>query len=384
MKSSKLNEKKTKFIRKSEGIKYLMLASAVPIGLILSCGLTYYIIDFSALFKKSFFDLEIFDELLKVMRKWGSISFTSAMLFVVLILGMTFIDNRKPTEKDVLTWKKTIFLMICLILVTQFVFPVFFGIIGLIIALLYLIFFLADILKPTAGYLTYLFAGIVEKLGLYPETISNYNVDIDLIKPEEYTRFLTMIIFYVSIPYFLPLLLWLAKKIILRISDNKLVELLFELSEKCIKINILRYFIYILLFFVSVFSYRLNIPQTHSVIFLLKEPLLDFVLLDTVIYSIISNILSKKQKQGMRKYISFKYDLEFVLSAITIHNLKNKEIYACIKFSEDINKSIKTRNQKDLGEIESLLVDISENYYSMEELEKKIKKVLSKIIDSTE
>ena len=60
------------------------------------------------------------------------------------------------------------------------------------------------------------------------------------------------------------------------------------------------------------------------------------------IYSIISNIRDTKKnhkQQNMRRYyVSFKYDLEFVLSAITMHNLKDKEMYARIKFSVDINK----------------------------------------------
>lgn len=42
----------------------------------------------------------------------------------------------------------------------------------------------------------------------------------------------------------------------------------------------------------------------------------------------------------------FKYDLEFVLSAITMHNLKDKEMYARIKFSVDINKILKEKRKK--------------------------------------
>ena len=77
----------------------------------------------------------------------------------------------------------------------------------------------------------------------------------------------------------------------------------------------------------------------------------------------------------------FKYDLEFVLSAITMHNLKNKEIYARIKFSVDINRILKMKKQKDKNEIDILLTDISTNYYEIEILEHKIKKILSMIID---
>lgn len=100
------------------------------------------------------------------------------------------------------------------------------------------------------------------------------------------------------------------------------------------------------------------------------------------IYSIISNIRDTKKnhkQQNMRRYyVSFKYDLEFVLSAITMHNLKDKEMYARIKFSVDINKILKEKRKKDVSEIDNLLTDIFTNYYKIEILEQKIKVVLSK------
>lgn len=112
---------------------------------------------------------------------------------------------------------------------------------------------------------------------------------------------------------------------------------------------------------------------------------MEFVLLDTVIYSIISNLKEKKinyEQQNMRRYyLPFKYDLEFVLSAITMQNLKNKEMSARIKFSVDINKNLKMKNQKGINEIDKLLIDISTNYYEIESLEEKIREVLSRIID---
>jgi len=100
------------------------------------------------------------------------------------------------------------------------------------------------------------------------------------------------------------------------------------------------------------------------------------------IYSIISNIRDTKKnhkQQNMRRYyVSFKYDLEFVLSAITMHNLKDKEMYARIKFSVDMNKILKEKRKKDVSEIDNLLTDIFTNYYKIEILEQKIKVVLSK------
>ena len=178
------------------------------------------------------------------------------------------------------------------------------------------------------------------------------------------------------------------KKFIQVVTGNKSVALIFKPVEALISINVLRYAIYILLFFTSVFTYSVNVSQSDYVFSLVKEALLEFVLLDTVIYSIITNIRDTKKnhkQQNMRRYyVPFKYDLEFVLSAITMHNLKDKEMYARIKFSVDINKILKEKKQNDVSEIDNLLTDISTNYYKIEILEQKIKVVLSRIIDLIE
>lgn len=126
------------------------------------------------------------------------------------------------------------------------------------------------------------------------------------------------------------------KKFIQWAVGNKIVALFFKPIEVLININTLRYIIYIVLFFTSIFTYSVNVSQSDYVILLIKESLLEFVLLDTVIYSIVSNIRDKeknRKQQNLRKYyIPFKHDLEFILSAITIYNLKNKGMYACINF----------------------------------------------------
>ncbi|MCU6722564.1 MULTISPECIES: hypothetical protein [Coprococcus] len=80
-------------------------------------------------------------------------------------------------------------------------------------------------------------------------------------------------------------------------------------------------------------------------------------------------------------FISFKYDLEFVLSAIVMYNLKDKEIKACIKFSEDLDGIMVQRNA---NEIHELLKEISSEYYSIEILEQKTKVALNRILDLIE
>ena len=380
MKSVVFNEKEIESFKKSGVIKYAMLALATPIGLILSCVLAYINIDFMELlkiFSENISNPEILDELTQIMSKWyiisGAIFFASLLLFVIY-----FVRNRKNDE-DVLTWGQTIFLAIELILISQVVLPLFTVTMAIVIALLYLVFFSSMLLKNIIGYGTYLFVLLVEKICTSSGIELTYG---EFIGQEKYSIFLTMITFLISIPYILSFLLRMVKKFIQGVTGNKSVALIFKPVEALISINVLRYAIYILLFFTSVFTYSVNVSQSDYVFSLVKEALLEFVLLDTVIYSIISNIRDTKKnhkQQNMRRYyVLFKYDLEFVLSAITMHNLKDKEMYARIKFSVDINKILKEKRKKDVSEIDNLLTDISTNYYKIEILEQKIKVVLSK------
>ena len=386
MKSVVFNEKEIESFKKSGEIKYAMLALAIPIGLILSCVLAYINIDFMELlkiFSENISNPEILDELTQIMSKWyiisGAIFFASLLLFVIY-----FVRNRKNDE-DVLTWGQTIFLAIELILISQVVLPLFTVTMAIVIALLYLVFFSSMLLKNIIGYGTYLFVLLVEKICTSSGIELTYG---EFIGQEKYSIFLTMITFLISIPYILSFLLRMVKKFIQGVTGNKSVALIFKPVEALISINVLRYAIYILLFFTSVFTYSVNVSQSDYVFSLVKEALLEFVLSDTVIYSIISNIRDTKKnhkQQNMRRYyVSFKYDLEFVLSAITMHNLKDKEMYARIKFSVDINKILKEKRKKDVSEIDNLLTDISTNYYKIEILEQKIKVVLSRIIDLIE
>ena len=376
MKLVVFNEKEIESFRKSGVIKYGMLALATPIGLILSCVLAYINIDFIELLKKIFSENisnpEILDELAQIMSKWYIIS--GVIVFAALVLLIIYFARNRKNDEDVLTWGQAIFLATELILISQVVLPLFTVTIAIVIALLYFVFFSSMLLKNIIGYGTYLFVFLVEKICTSSGIALTYG---EFIGQEKYSIFLTMITFLISIPYILSFLLRMIKKFIQVVTGNKSVALIFKPVEALISINVLRYAIYILLFFTSVFTYSVNVSQSDYVFSLVKEALLEFVLLDTVIYSIITNI-----QQNMRRYyVPFKYDLEFVLSAITMHNLKDKEMYARIKFSVDINKILKEKKQNDVSEIDKLLAEISTNYYKIEILEQKTKVVLSRIID---
>ena len=376
------DEKDTERVKKSNIIKYGILALAIPIGLLSSCALAYWNIDFIKLlkiFSENISDPEVLNELTQIVSKWYIIS-GSIFFVAILLLVIYFVCNKKKDEDDVLTWGLCLFLTIELIAITQVVLPLLNIVFAIVIALLYLIFFSSTLLKDIIGYGTYIFVLIVEKICTSSGITLSYG---EFIGQERYSIFLTMITFIISIPYLLSFLLKVIKKFVQGVVGNEAIGLIFKPAEALINVNVLRYIIYILLFFTSIFTYSVNVSQSDYVFSLVKEALLEFVLLDTVIYSISSNLKNKKvnhDQQNMRRYyIPFKYDLEFVLSAITMHNLKNKEMSARIKFSEDINRI--PRMKKSKNEIDMLLTDVSTNYYEIKILEQKIKVALSRIIN---
>ena len=384
MKSVIFNEKDKEKFKKSDKMKYIISVLATPVGLLLSCVLAYLNIDFIELlniFSENISNSEVLDELAQIMRKWYIIS---GVIFLAasLLLGIYYVRNRKNDEEESFTWVQTIFFTIELILISQVVLPLLTITIEIVIALFYFVFFSSVLLKNVIGYGTYLFVLIVERICTSSGILLTYG---EFIGQEKYSMFLTMITFLILIPYLLSFLLRMIRKFIQSVMRNESVALIFKPVEAAISVNVLRYIIYILLFFTSVFTYSVNISQSDYVFSLVKEALLEFVLLDTVIYSIMSNLkdtkINHKQKNMRKYYIPFKYDLEFILSAITIYNLKNKEMYARINFSIDINRILKGKRQKDVSEIDKLLTDISTNYYEIEILEQKIKVVLSRIID---
>ena len=384
MKSVIFNEKDKEKFKKSDKMKYIISVLATPVGLLLSCVLAYLNIDFIELlniFSENISNSEVLDELAQIMRKWYIIS---GVIFLAasLLLGIYYVRNRKNDEEESFTWVQTIFFTIELILISQVVLPLLTITIEIVIALFYFVFFSSGLLKNVIGYGTYLFVLIVERICTSSGIMLTYG---EFIGQEKYSMFLTMITFLILIPYLLSFLLRMIRKFIQSVMRNESVALIFKPVEAAISVNVLRYIIYILLFFTSVFTYSVNISQSDYVFSLVKEALLEFVLLDTVIYSIMSNLkdtkINHKQKNMRKYYIPFKYDLEFILSAITIYNLKNKEMYARINFSIDINRILKGKRQKDVSEIDKLLTDISTNYYEIEILEQKIKVVLSRIID---
>ena len=371
--------------KKSVFIKYAMFILAAPLGLVISVMLAYFNIDFKELinlFIENISDPDMFEILMPVMSTWYLISF---ILFLAALFLLVIYSGRNPKSNvDVLTWEQTAVFTFILIFIVQIVLPLFTAVIAIAICLLYLVVFSSIFLQNIIRYGTLLFVLFVEKICTTLGIELTYGEFID---STDYFIFLTLITILILIPYILSFLLKMIRKFMQKVTRTESVELFFKPVETFLSVNVLRYVIYLLLFFISVITYSvssISVPGHDNIFPLVKEALLEFVILDTVIYSIFSdmrNKLKNRKKQKTRaNYIPFKYDLEFVLSAITMHSLKDKNIDARIKFSVDINSLPKAKEQKDISTINTLLFDISTNYYKIDALEQKIKVALSTII----
>jgi hypothetical protein len=380
MKSVEFNKEEIDGFIKNNRMKYITISLAIPCGLILSFILACISIDFKKLkgvLIENILKPEAIDSLMQVMSKWLIISVI--LLVIALLLIFTRVNN---DDEASLSWKKTIYIFIELVLIFQICLPLFTVVIVILLLLLYLFFFSSVILKNIIGFVTYCFVEIVEKICTSSGITLTYG---EFIGQDRYSYFLSIITFLILTPYLLSLMLKIIILFFEKITGNKIVSLIFKPAQFLVSVNCLRYIIYILLFFTSVLTYSVNVSQTDFVFSIAKEALLEFVILDTVVYSIVSNIREKKRKRNRQiirmNFISFKYDLEFVLSAIVMYNLKDKEIKACIKFSEDLDGIMVQRNA---NEIHELLKEISSEYYSIEILEQKTKVALNRILDLIE
>lgn len=380
MKSVEFNKEEIDSFIKNNRMKCITISLTIPCGLILSFILACISIDFKKLkgiLIENILKPEAIDSLMQGMSKWRIISVI--LLVIALLLIFTRVNN---DDEASLSWKKTIYIFIELVLIFQICLPLFTVVIVILLLLLYLIFFSSVILKNIIGFVTYCFVEIVEKICTSSGITLTYG---EFIGQDRYSYFLSIITFLILTPYLLSLMLKIIILFFEKITGNKIVSLIFKPAQFLVSVNCLRYIIYILLFFTSVLTYSVNVSQTDFVFSIAKEALLEFVILDTVVYSIVSNIREKKRKRNWQiirmNFISFKYDLEFVLSAIVMYNLKDKEIKACIKFSEDLDGIMVQRNA---NEIHELLKEISSEYYSIEILEQKTKVALNRILDLIE
>lgn len=353
-------------------LKLLLIAISMPIGICFSLYSAYHNINFLVLIETindNLFNFELLDHISDIFKPWYT---TSIIFFLVgiILLFSSFLIKSPDTEN--ISFLTAIRISIVIFLITQIILPLHLLLFGICICLLFLIFAFSMFMKSIISYPFYFFIVILEKFS----TSTGFSISYgDFIGKQSYSTFLTLITFFVSVPYLLNLSLLLIKKFFTSINGSGLTSLMFWPIDYIFRINNIRYFIYIFLFFTSILTYSMNISTNDKVLMMTKESLLEFVLLDSVIYSIYNNLNNLRKKRKLNLFLKiispFKYDLNFVANTIIIYNLKSKVLNARLSFN--IDKNLKNKIKLDeFNDLNKMLTDISMEYMDINVLEKKI------------
>lgn len=169
------------------------------------------------------------------------------------------------------------------------------------------------------------------------------NIPLELgkfIGKSEFALFLQIIIWAIITPYTFSNLIKLMERMLKMLSGSKaLVEYLFKYIYVIFSLNNIRYIIYMVLFFISLISYGFRVEST-AVIGIIKESLVSFVLLDTIVYTIYSNEKGRQEKIQKQQFLNIfsqiKEELECIKKLMIINNLYlniNRKVF--IKFNND-------------------------------------------------
>ena len=367
---------------KNEQIMLFLMRVSFLVGLIISLRIAYFTVDFNDLLSelsKNLTNFEIINVPFVKMNIWYA--FTIIALVLAMFLGIIYGCLHKNNENsNHLTGSETVFLFIEIILVSQIVLPALVIVSVLLFAIIYLLIIPSLLLNVVLGYIVYYFIRIIEKIGM---DCGITMIQGEFIGADKFFLFLTSIIYAILIPYMFALIIRLFKKIlgkiVGKITGSSQMTMLFPWEKKIFSINVLRYIIYIILFLTSIAVYSIDMSGNNSILPLFKEALLEFVVLDTVIYTIYCNAGSRKKRLARRYYIPYKYDLEFVLSAIATHRAEYGNVRAGIIYSDNKNPKIKGKGSN--KQINALLIDLSDNKYSVDELEIRLKNALNCILE---
>ena len=357
-------------------LKLLLIAISMPLGICFSLYLAYHNINFLELIdtiNDNLGNYELLEHISNIFKPWYTVSIKFFLVGFIVIFSFFFI---KSSDTENISFFSAIRISIVVFLITQIILPLYLLLFGICICLLFLIFASSMIMKSIISYPFYFFIVVLEKFSTSTGLSISYG---DFIGKQNYSTFLSLITFFVSVPYLLNLSLLLIKKLFKSFIGSGLTSLFFWPIDYIFRINNIRYFIYIFLFFTSILTYSMNISTNDKVLMMTKESLLEFVLLDSVIYSIYNNLNNSTKKRKLNLFLKiispFKYDLNFVANTIIIYNLKTKTLNARLNFN--IDKNIKNKIKlSEFDDLNKILTDISMGYMDINVLEKNIHEAL--------
>lgn len=357
----------------------VIVALALPCGLILSLILANNLIDYSLIVKINLLDSESLFNGFHIFDKWLSISLGCLLIALVLLVFYAYIKSyilKVSEETADLTLSSTIISVMVILMLSQIILPLIVVVLLVLFIILYAIFGISSLAQFLLRIMMIFSINILQSL------FSSVGIKIELgdfIGQNSLSLFLSLITFFISIPY---IFAYIVKGIgcLARKTSNTIINYMFRPFERVFQVGYLRGFLYIVLFLISLLTFTYNISGPSNILSIIKESLLTFVLLDTVCYSIYEKGQKRRQKKINKQYfdivLQYKHDLEFIRSTITIFNLINKVNYkAKVKFSCEAIL-IKNRRRCPFAFILDELTYLSENHFTYQELYHNINNIL--------
>jgi len=366
---------------KKQNILIIPIAIAPLIGIIISIRTAIIKINFKAILNIKITNVESLSIILDIFEPWYSWSICCVFLAIVIMVLYDALKPKKSKEQsqsDELNLFLSLFQSVIIILIIQLALPLISLIFMVSLLILYIFFGGAFILQYVLRIIVQVFVWIIQNLFIA------IGIDIVLgnfIGQEYVSLFLTLIIFLISVPYAFSGVLYMIKYLLIKlIRADGIIDMAFKPFEFLFKLSHVRYFIYFVLFLLSVLTYSYNISEYTNWLMIIKESLLAFVLLDTICYSVYDNHCKRKKVAIREKYlrliVNYKLDLEFIHSMMTTYDLKNNYTgKAKIIFSTDISM-LNIKERLPFNNIILQIQDLNGSLMRYEDLNKKINKVL--------
>lgn len=329
--------------KSKQTILMILIALASPIGIVISVLLAIIKIDYKQILNIKITNIESVSTIMNIFQPWYKWSFVCLLISLAIVICFGILKYtifKKHQQKDELNLFVSFTISVIIILLAQIVLPLMSVILILAFAILYGFLGISFIFQYMLRIIVQVFGWILQDLFIA------IGIDIELgnfIGQEYVSIFLTLIIFLILIPYLFSGVLCIVKRFFSKITRaNAIIDIAFKPIEFIFKLIHIRYFIYIILFLLSILTYSYNVNNSTNWLTLIKESLLAFVLLDTICYSLYENHCKKKKLRLSKIYLNliipYKLDLEYIRSIMTTYALKNNHMgKAKIIFSNDIS-----------------------------------------------
>ncbi len=367
---------------KKQTIFYTLLVASIFVGIAIQLLLIE--IDYSQMLNINIFDsmtISIIFKMFTPLYKSGFTGLLAAFVLIICVIALKLTKFKEYMQDNELNLLNTLFLSLILIALSQIILPLMITTVIISFVILYFLFGTSYVFQYMLRVILQIFLDALQ----YFFMISDHDINLGNFIGQEYVSLLlTLTISFISLPYLFPPILFLVKNFFSKCTGaNAIIDLVFRPIEFVFQLTNTRYYIYIILFLLSIVVYSYNVSNSANILILIKESLLAFVLLDTVFYSVYDNHNKRKKQKYSRIYMEqilpYKFDLEYIRSVMTTYSLKSNYIEkAKIIFSKDIS-TLNINKKLPFYNIVIQIQSLNGKYMPYRDLYKKINEILSAI-----